>query len=185
MKDDVLLARLRAGSEEAFDEIFRAYYASLVGPAAALLGDRDAAEEVVQDVMLELWRRRSVISIDTTVRAYLYRAVRNRALNLIRHDSIVRRAEPLLAQTQQSASATDAAAVEGEIRRALTRAVAELPPRCREVFELNRAHGLRYAEIASALGISIKTVEAQMGKALRRMRTHLAPWLTGGDLHDP
>jgi RNA polymerase sigma-70 factor (ECF subfamily) len=67
--------------------------------------------------------------------------------------------------------------VEDEIDTALKKAVAELPDRCREVFELSRRDGLKYAEIASVLGISVKTVEAQMGKALRTLRVKLAPWL--------
>ena len=65
----------------------------------------------------------------------------------------------------------------GELRKAITAAVAELPPACREVFMLSRTQGLRYAEIAETLGISVKTVESQMGKALRHMRTRLAQWL--------
>jgi RNA polymerase sigma-70 factor (ECF subfamily) len=70
--------------------------------------------------------------------------------------------------------------VEQEIHQAMRRAVEGLPERCREVFELSRTHGLKYSEIAQTLGISIKTVEAQMGKALRVMREELAPWLPPG-----
>jgi RNA polymerase sigma-70 factor (ECF subfamily) len=70
--------------------------------------------------------------------------------------------------------------LEGEIEAMTRRAVSELPPRCREVFELSRVHGLRYAEIASTLDLSIKTVEAQMGKALRLIRDRLSPWLPKG-----
>ena len=70
--------------------------------------------------------------------------------------------------------------VSEEIDAALKQAVGALPERCREVFELSRVHGLRYAEIASTLGISVKGVEAQMGRALRELRRRLAPWLPGG-----
>lgn len=181
-EDETLLAALQAGSERAFDVTFREYYGPLVGTATALLGDRDLAEEVVQDVMLELWRRRAGIVIETTLRAYLHRAVRNRALNLVRHESVVRRTRPLVVDAQQPPVPADRAATEHEIDAALARALDELPPRCREVFELSRVRGLRYAEIASALGISIKTVEAQMGKALRMVRARLAPWLPDSDL---
>ncbi len=76
--------------------------------------------------------------------------------------------------------AAPAVLVEEEIDIALRAAVSDLPDRCREILELSRVHGLRYAEIASALGISVKTVEAQMGKALRILRERLAPWLPGG-----
>ena len=69
--------------------------------------------------------------------------------------------------------------VDEEMDVAVRQAVAELPERCREVFELSRVRGLRYAEIATALEISVKTVEAQMGKALRLLRERLAPWLAG------
>lgn len=182
IEDEALLAALQTGSEQAFDAIFRVYYAPLVGTATALLGDRDLAEEVVQDVMLELWRRRAGIVIEITLRAYLHRAVRNRALNLIRHESIVRRTRPLVVDEHQPPVPADRAATEHEIDAAFARALEELPPRCREVFELSRLQGLRYAEIASALGISIKTVEAQMGKALRIVRARLAPWLPDSDL---
>ena len=71
--------------------------------------------------------------------------------------------------------------IEGEIEVALRKAVAGLPDRCREVFELSRVHGLKYAEIAQVLGVSVKAVEAQMGKALQRLREQLAPWLPKGD----
>ena len=70
---------------------------------------------------------------------------------------------------------------EEEIEAAVRAAVASLPERCREVFELSRGQGLKYAEIAGAMGISVKTVEAQMGKALRTLRERLAAWLPGGE----
>lgn len=76
---------------------------------------------------------------------------------------------------------TDAAAREGEIEVALQAAIAELPDRCRQIFELSRGDGLKYAEIASRLGISVKTVEVQMGKALRILRERLKPWLPAGE----
>jgi len=138
---------------------------------------RAVAEEVVQDVMLELWRRRESLAKDSSPQAYLFQSTRNRALNHIRHERVERKSEPeLMRQTEMSASAPSQL-VEEEIEVALRTAVSELPDRCREVFELSRTHGLKYAEIATVLGISVKTVEAQMGKALRSLRVKLAPWL--------
>jgi RNA polymerase sigma-70 factor (ECF subfamily) len=127
--------------------------------------------------MLELWRRREQITITESLRAYLLRATRNRALNQLRHANVTRRAEPMLVG-EESMNATGASQlVARELRDALTAAVAELPPACREVFQLSRSQGLRYSEIASTLGISVKTVESQMGKALKHLRLRLSSWL--------
>lgn len=175
-----LLRRLTAGEQAAFDTVFRAHYAHLVSFAQGLLRDRSAAEDAAQEVMLELWRRRTDVVITESLRAYLLRATRNRALNQLRHVNVQKRAEPHLVG-EDSVTATGASElVATELKGAIVEAIAELPPACREVFELSRGRGLRYAEIASTLGISVKTVESQMGKALKHLRTRLAPWLPEG-----
>jgi len=177
MDDRELLDRLKDGDQAAFDAIFRTHYAALVILAQSLLHDRSASEDVVQEVMLELWRRRTTVTIQESLRAYLVRSTRNRALNQIRHANVQKRAEPHLIGEESIAAAGASGLVAGELRDAITAAVAELPPACREVFRLSREQGLRYAEIAKTLGISIKTVESQMGKALRHLRARLAGWL--------
>lgn len=175
--DRELLERLRGGEQAAFDVVFRAHYAALVLLAESMLRSRAAAEDVVQEVMLELWRRRAELQIQESFRAYLVRSTRNRSLNQIRHANVQRRAEPELAREEAVSPAGASVVVASELREAIVAAVAELPPACREVFVLSRTQGLRYAEIASTLGISVKTVESQMGKALRHLRTRLAQWL--------
>ena len=181
LDDRELLARLRAGETSAFDAIFRANYALLVRVAESMLRERATAEEIAQDVMLELWRRREALEVTESVRGYLLQATRNRALNALRHRAIERRSEPQLIEGAGRFPSTDAAAREGEIEVALQAAVAELPDRCRQVFELSRVEGLKYAEIAGRLGISVKTVEVQMGKALRILRERLKAWLPAGE----
>ena len=177
MDERDLLDRIRQGDQGAFDIVFREHYASLMRCADALLRRRDVAEEVVQEVMLALWQRRETLVVDDSLRSYLFRATRNRSLNHLRHAAIERRAEPELMSAEPRDAPAPSALVEEEIEVALRGAIGQLPPRCREVFELSRVHGLRYGEIASTLGISVKTVEAQMGKALRVLRERLAPWL--------
>ena len=176
-----LLARVRGGDSSAFDAIFRANYALLVRVAESMLHERATAEEIAQDVMLELWRRREQLDVAESVRGYMLQATRNRALNHLRHRAIERRSEPRLAETAARAPMADAATRERELEAAIRAAVADLPERCRAVFELSRVEGLKYAEIAQRLGISVKTVEVQMGKALRVMRERLASWLPKGD----
>jgi len=176
--DGDILKRIHAGDEGAFDVAFREWYPVLVRVATALLHEVDAAEEVAQEVMLELWRRRHVISAEVSLRAYLLRAVRNRSLNQLRHLRVRRDSESDVEATYDTPVAADQPVVAGELADAVQEAIRGLPPRCREVFELSRLHGLKYAEIAESLGISQKTVEAQMGKALKIMRERLAQWLT-------
>ncbi len=131
--------------------------------------------------MLELWKRRETLADESTLQAYLFRAVRNRSLNHVRHEQVARAGEPYASREEAVPPTAHGLMVEEEIDVALKRAVGRLPERCREVFELSRRDGLKYAEIASVLGISVKTVEAQMGKALRTLRQELAQWLPGGE----
>ena len=181
MEDQELLARVIAGEEGAFDEVFRLWYPTLVRVAAALVHDHDAAEEVAQDVMHELWRRREALDSSVSLRAYLLRSIRNRSLNHLRHLRVRRESETEVEALYDAPLRADQPIIAKELADAVQVAFEDLPPRCREIFELSRIHGLKYAEIAESLGISQKTVEAQMGKALRVMRERLAPWLPKGD----
>ena len=172
-----LLERLRRGDEGAFDAIFRAHYPGLVTFLDRLLRGRGEAEEVAQEVMLELWRRRDGLDIRESLRAYLYRAARNRALNVLRHERVVEAAAPYARMPESEQARAEPDLLEQELDAAVAAAVAQLPERCREIFQLSRVDGLRYVEIADTLGISVKTVEAQMGRALRLLRERLASWL--------
>jgi RNA polymerase sigma-70 factor, ECF subfamily len=184
--DRALLARLCSGDERAFEAIFRVWYAPLVRFAHRIVADRSQAEEVVQDAMLAMWQKRERLHSHASAQAWLFRATRNRALNLVRHDAVVVREQPRLISSLRLAASdgmpdVDLALAEAELQTAIDAAVEALPPRCREVFILSRRHGMRQSEIAAALGISIKTVEAQMTNALRALRARLRPWLLRHD----
>ena len=177
MTDADLLARIRQGDEQAFDALFRQYYGPLVGLSESILKARAHAEDVVQDVMLEVWRRREALKIDESWRSYLFRATRNRSLNELRRARVIREAEPLVRGEESVGATGPANLVAEEVQAAFARTMAALPEPVREVFAMSRRDGLRYAEIAAVLGISVKTVEARMGRALRELREGLAPWL--------
>ena len=175
-----LQQRIRSGDEGAFDAVFRAHYPRLVRMAESIVRDRAAAEEIAQEVMLELWRRRELLQLEQGFRAYLVRSTRNRALNHVRHQRIVDRELAAAAIEARELPATDAETLGVELDRAIREAIKALPERCREVFQLSREQGLKYTEIAGVLEISVKTVEKRMGQALSELRERLAPWLGGG-----
>ncbi len=167
-------ARLRDGDERAFEALFRAYAPGLVVFVARYVRTAAVAEELVQDLFLAVWRRRATLAVDGDAGAYLYAAARNRALShLARERTTARRtADPGAAPPDVA----DPRAPRADDLLALLElhdAVAALPTRCRLVFTLQRQHGMSYGEVAQALGLSAKTVETQMGRALKALRAHL------------
>jgi RNA polymerase sigma-70 factor (ECF subfamily) len=181
MEDSTLLQRVRAGDENAFELIFRQHYASLCAFAGKILEDADLAEEVVQDLFTHLWERRADLSAVQSVQGYLFQAARNACLNHIKHRKVRARFADHVQQypgADHQPNAYDHAELESRIRTA----VAALPQRCREIFEMSRVEGLKYQEIADKLHLSPRTIEVQIGKALKLLRTHLhdfLPFLAG------
>ena len=167
-----LLARLRAGDRSAFEQIFREHFDGLAGFVYRLTRSRAIAEELVQDLFLEIWMRRERLVITETLRTYLFRAARNRAFNHLRRNKLERLWRLRQPQPEETGAVDDEHSSD-ELAAAIRAAVASLPDRCREIFLLSREQNLTYAEIAQVLGLSIKTVETQMGRALKALRTRL------------
>jgi len=145
--------------------------------AESVVRERALAEEIAQEVMLELWRRRETLQVEQTFRAYLLRSTRNRALNHVRHQRVVAREATIAAIDPPSAPSAEDQMLGTELEQAVRVAIDGLPKKCREVFLLSRDQGLKYAEIAVALEISVKTVEKRMGQALAELRQRLDQWL--------
>jgi RNA polymerase sigma-70 factor, ECF subfamily len=158
-----------------FETLFRELFPPLTGFALKYVGDPDDAKGVVHDVFVNLWDKFENLPTDSNLKSYLYTAVKNRCLNTIRdkrkHVTIDAVPEGALAESN---SAMETAELEAEIEIG----IASLPDKCRMVFVLNRKQGLKYAQIAEQLGISVKTVEAQMTKAMSILRTHLKEFLS-------
>lgn len=176
--DGDVIRRLRAGDERALEVLFREHYATMVTVVRRIVFAPDVAEELVQDVFFKLWRKREELPEIDALRTYLIRAARNTALNHLRRQKLEQAHEEREAVKGEpmTVESTDDAASAGEVTEAVNRAIDRLPPRCREVFLLSRDSGLTYGEIATELGISIKTVETQMGRALKTLRILLAPF---------
>ena len=168
-----MTARTESSQRKEFEKLFRAHYAALVTFAAGMVGSADAAEDLVQEVFIAIWRRRAEMPPDAVARAYLYKAVRHRSLNALRHDRIARESADSIERSFIVASAEDDL-IHDEAESAVRAAISRLPERARLMFTLSRDEGLTYAEIARVTGVSVKTVETQMGRALRALRESLA-----------
>ena len=169
--------RIREGDEAAFEAMFRTHYDGLCRYVAGYLGSRDAAEDVVQGVFAQIWDDRAHWVVGE-LQPYLYAAVRRRATSVFRRAAVRRRAAPLLAleaSARASATPADAEFEAEELLRRLERALTALPPRTRAAFVLSRREGLSYAEVASRMAISPKTIGVHISRALTVLRKALLP----------
>lgn len=167
-------------SRSAFKGIFQKYYKRLHGFAYNYVGDIQEAEDVVQTVFLRMWEQRNNWESSVPLKNYLFSAVRNEALNVIRHRQVVSDSERevirIFRELGTETSVEDDQDVLG-LQQEIERAFDALPSRCREIFTLSRRGGLTYPEIANVLGISVNTVSTQMGRALKHFRDHLSYYL--------
>jgi RNA polymerase sigma-70 factor, ECF subfamily len=173
-----LITTLKAGDLTAFEMLFRTYYQPLCNYAYTFVQDRDEAEEIVQSTFLNIWEKRESLSIHTGVKPYLYAMVRNACLNLIKHEKIKQQHAAMeMAVAERSVESVARTVMASELETKIYQAMDHLPEQCRLIFKLSRFEELKYAEIAQQLDISVKTVENQMGKALRIMREQLKDYL--------
>jgi RNA polymerase sigma-70 factor (ECF subfamily) len=174
------ITQIRSGDVDAFEAVFRAFYAPLQAFARGYLKDAAISDELVQDVLCWIWEHRATWVVHTSLKHYLYGAVRNRALNHSRRQRIVERWERQAAVDALArpeglcAEPTDTRVAEGDFTRALDRAIERLPPRCREAYTLRWRYYLSHKEVAARMGTSTKTVEVQIAKALKALRQELA-----------
>jgi RNA polymerase sigma-70 factor (ECF subfamily) len=177
-----LVSRIRSGDIAAFETLYEQSAPGLLGFAYAQLRSRELAEEFVQELFLNLWRHRQKWVLTRSLTAYLFGALRNRIASYRRTTAALHE----LRQTTDDAALvlheipglerTDDRVREDDLLRALDRAVAALPPRCRETFLLVRQQRLSYAETAAIMGISVKAVEMNMVRAFAALREQLADW---------
>src|ERR1700754_108679 len=167
------------GVENLFEQVFKSHFKSLHSYACTIMRDPMPAEEIVQNIFLKLWEKKEEITIKENISVYLYRAVHNESLNYLRHRK-VRSAYQSYAMRQHKQTEQEKPAekvVMKELEKKLEVALHELPEQCRTIFQMSRFEDLKYREIADRLGLSVKTIENQMGKALKLLRLKLVDFL--------
>lgn len=170
-------AQLNIGLSE-FEILFRTHYKALCGYANGYLNDLAASEETVQALFVKIWENRDALEIEKSAKAYLYRATRNACFNHLRHFKIRDDYKKQYEQNRADEQFTVAEEYEGnELNAQIEIAIERLPEGRKKIFKLSRFEGLKYKEIADELNISIKTVENQMGSAIKQLRIELSDYL--------
>jgi len=164
-----LLRRIRDGDVDAFSSLFRRYYEPLCFFAVRYLHDAQSAEGIVQDFFVRLWESRAALSIQSSLKSYLYASVRNACLNQIRHEDFSTSFDDEAERPDTGAMKPDIQVESAELADALERAMNALAPRCRQIFTMAKFDGLSYQEIAEILNISINTVKTQLQRALKTL----------------
>jgi len=183
--DATWVARLRAGDEQAFAHVFFAYAGLMCDVAMHYVHTRDIAQELVQDVFCRIWERRDALVVREGLRVYLFAAVRNRALNHLKHERVERRvAEEMPAASELPGMGTapvspDAGVIDTEQRQLIEAAIDALPERQRMVFRFRWQHNLSYDEIGTIMGLSKKGVESARARALESLQQKLRRVLGG------
>ncbi len=174
VSDREIISGIRNGDIGQFESLFRSTYSSLVNYARTLLKDNDTAEEIVQDLFYIMWRDRKKIKIISSLNGYLFRSVYNKSMHYLEHQKVVKR-HAGKAVAGISIDTEDPAEVlkYKELHEKIAKIIEKLPERCARIFCMSRFEGLKYSEIAEELSISVKTVEANMGKALKEFRNEL------------
>jgi len=175
--DDSSFCRIQY-DDAAFESLFKTQFAILCAYCQAKYGfDLDSAKEAVHTGFLKLWENRSSVSGGVSAKSYLYKIVSNTCLDLIKHKKVKQLHEKYVMQHAEHSTFYDLDLAESKmLKEAIDKAVSELPHQMRKIFELSRYEGFKYAQIASLLNLSIKTVETQMSRALLKLRQSLAKY---------
>jgi RNA polymerase sigma-70 factor, ECF subfamily len=176
-EDHILFSKIKKDDEKAFEALFRIYYPNLCLYATHILNDSSAAEEIVQELFMRLWEKRGVTEVETSVKNYLYRAVKNHCLNYIKHKTVKNEYSRIITSETKAIYNEEDFSMQTELIQKIEESIDSLPVKRREIFRLSREEGLKYREIAEKLNVSIKTVETQMGLAIKTLRVKLRDFL--------
>ncbi len=176
-----LINQLRNGNEGAYELLFNEYYPKLTIFAKKYVDELEVAKEIVQDFFVHLYEKHDSLSINTSLKSYLFRSVHNRCINYIQAQKTrTKYAEFVIKSQAEHESSIEQEVDKSELEHALFKAIGDLPARCQEIFKLNRFEGKTNDEIAELLSLSKRTVETQISKALKILRIKLDPFMAAG-----
>ncbi len=176
---DTIEHRIMMGDEQAFELLYRRYYVRLCAFANKFLNDPYSAEEVVQENFLKLWENRATLRSDGSGKSLLFQGVHNKSLNLLAHQKVVNRYSEMIRTVYAQPEEFDAhdSLMAKELNLRIQTIVNDLAPECKKIFMMSRSKGMKHHEIAEELSISIKTVETQINRALKKLRLELSDYM--------
>jgi len=176
--EKLLLDKILAGDTTSFSIVFSQYYKDLVIFSFGLTKDRDASEEIVQDVFVRFWENRASLVVEKSLKSYLLKSVQNRSLNWLHHRRIQSHyAAWAMDHPALLENATEQYVLHSELESSLHKALEKLPAEAAEAFRLHRMENMTYPEIALNLGVSVRTVEVRISRALSLLREALRDFL--------
>jgi len=178
LKELIIIEGLRRREKVVFDYVFNYYYSSLCAFAMQYIDNRNSVEDLVQDFFVYFWIEAPHLQIRSSLKSYLFAAIKNRCLDYQKHHKITEKYRSfILFSSDKEDNSTEHYFAESELRQAIQSSLEKLPPRCREIFELSRINGLSNQEISDKLGISKRTVELQISNSLKILRKELTEFL--------
>ncbi|MCW9095874.1 MAG: RNA polymerase sigma-70 factor [Ignavibacteriaceae bacterium] len=169
-----LVEKIITGNHNAFEILFKTYSQKLIYFSRRYVRDKQIAENIIQDVFLTIWQNKKNLDPTKNIQSYLFTAVKNESLKQLRHLNVENQQRENVSRLSIVELTPDETIDQKELREELNKAINDLPDKCREIFAMSRFDQLKYSEIADILGISVKTVETQMGRALKKLREQLA-----------
>jgi len=167
--DKITILRIREGDKKEFESLFRSSYTSLVRYAKIMIKDQDMSEDIVQDLFVKLWQEREKISVESSLNGYLFRATHNKCLHYLEHKKVMNKYAEKISYSCPPEDPFEILNY-AELQSKIAGTLEKLSEQCGKIFCMNRFEGMKYCEIAEKLSISVKTVEANMGKALKEFR---------------
>lgn len=176
MEEQYLINGILARNKIVFDFIFQYYYSGLCAYAEKITKNSKVSEDIVQDLFVNLWLKHNQLKINTSLKNYLFTAVKNRSLDFLKREkNKFKRIQHIQETIEPTENLFIYWMAESELEELVGSCIEKLPPRCCEIFKLSRFEGFKNQEIADKLGISKRTVELQISNALRSLRLHLKP----------
>lgn len=174
MLNDIILARgIRRGDIKSFEKVFRQFFTPLLYFATGITGRRDVSEEIIQELFYQIWRDRETLNVRSSLRGYLYTSVKNSSLQYCRREKLGEQfSQAFKANTEFDSDPLNEVEYK-EMEGFVFRALARMPARRSQIFKMHRFEGKKYSEIANVFSLSLKTIEAEMSRAIKQLRKEI------------